>query len=1500
MNRQTLSSLRWQKNLRYAFVLMLGALWMLIASQPAQARANGQSVDVAACNLTVEIIAAPFATVDSNAPGVEGPQAAMLAARITNTGATDLTNLNVHIGDGTTPGNFVATAGGALGLLDQRDATHLLTKLSAGDSITSYWPVTYPPTFDVSYSYTIWATTAAGCSSGQSAQITTQSEISASANKLLPTGSLLQMSPQVAVPGGQITLQITGFTLGTIGQGPKPLAPYDAWLQPVGNLDFDPTCLRLVRSEVTLKSVSATPFVDQLYFSGLKSYSADAGDNVKYTFLVLRECNTTIQPYQEAASGTQEKYNGDFTSASSRIVVTGAGETDLKLKISSSSSTINAGDSLHLSTTFSTSGALVGYPENGSPIVISSEIPQETTFVVGSASSQVGALVQYSTDGGQIWSDNQPTDAGTVTDLRWVLQEAVGTTVGLTSYDVTVNSDYSGAPISASAQASVLNASILTSDRVVVNNPNPTPTPTPSPTPTPEPPVVQSGSEGGLESGPLDGEPSDFLGGIGGNGGSQRAAEKSAETAHKARLLARMNLKLDDLMPTVGPAGTTPQPAVPVDVLAITAAPDAQAVDFVDGAGKVQAVALGILSMGGPYEHDYGVCNRFKEYDFSSIQPVNIDGHWYWHTSSSKGENIREEALIFHIFVDESSRQFHVDSRWVKDDYPTTFDYDFDYTFNMQVWSSQLSNSQALLQAILSKMNALDAGAWQVVYHNNEQPAAPQLIINKVDFQADSVAISLHNYAATAQPVRIYGSWRNYLDRNHSIPFEYNLTLPAGETQLTFSFPGLLDVTLYTENNGFVDKIYTGGGLWFNFKNADAAQVEMTPGQCRTLDTIDSTDLLLAGCIDLQSSGVVTPGSVGLGRTLNPNGRPVDVSPYRALRFWAKGDGTPVRVLLETGSVTDGDYPQAIFTPDGEWRQYILRLDEFAQEGFGTAVPFTGKDVVAVVWMNAGAASGSFALSVDSVSFTNSGVLALRQQPSNGADTGPRPVAVDTASGMRTVGAALFYSLDNGRSFVSSGMNADAQGYSGVIPGQSLGSDVLYYVETTGANGYVSRLPFDAPASLLRYRVDDRPGLLVDDFAGARLRNRLDGGAGLFQNETAGGSVQVYRSGRQLRLDYAVGTAQQFAGYFTSLGVLDISAYTTLDLRVRGAVGGEQLLVGLRDGSSNEPKLSAGALLPGGVANDWRWVQIPLSAFAPSLNRQDVQSLSLSFANGSGLATGTVFVDEIRFTAHPTPLVIGLFDDGNQAVNSQGGGSWTTAPGGSLLAQTEMTSPLAPGLAPSGYALRLDYQVNAGGYALWHTDLNGGAGMGSLTLWVKSIGELSPNLYLSDGTNRGRAALTDYAAQSDQWQLVSIPLSVFQSQGVNTGHLIGFEVAFEFGSGSGTFWMDGVAVGTPGKLESGQRTIHLQDLDGINLALHSSGGQIWQAASDAPWLGASALGYGPANLAVWSTAWDMAPGVYTGHITLSDGAGAMETVTVQLRVTQTIVAKHLWLPQVGR
>lgn len=106
--------------------------------------------------------------------------------------------------------------------------------------------------------------------------------------------------------------------------------------------------------------------------------------------------------------------------------------------------------------------------------------------------------------------------------------------------------------------------------------------------------VVATGGSGGLEDYFPARAPHTFIGGVGGEQSAEAAAaDQAAQAWHKARLLAEMKLTLDDLMPATGPNGTTPKPSVPVDVLAVTNAPDAKAVDFVDSAGQAQAVVLG-------------------------------------------------------------------------------------------------------------------------------------------------------------------------------------------------------------------------------------------------------------------------------------------------------------------------------------------------------------------------------------------------------------------------------------------------------------------------------------------------------------------------------------------------------------------------------------------------------------------------------------------------------------------------------------------------------------------------------------------------------------------------------------------------------------------------------------------------------------------------------------------------------------------------------------------
>ncbi len=1030
---------------------------------------------------------------------------------------------------------------------------------------------------------------------------------------------------------------------------------------------------------------------------------------------------------------------------------------------------------------------------------------------------------------------------------------------------------------------------------------------------------VGSGEDGGLESEPLPGNPSHFIGSIGTTapaGTVSAAAAQATNVAwHKAISRKIYALGLDDLMPAAGPLSTTPKAAIPADVLAVTNAPDAKAVDFVDSAGRVQAVALGILSLGEPYAHDYGVCNRFKGYSFDQIAPQQInvppaERAWFWHSTAQSVDHGYEDALLFHIFVNETEKTFHIDSRWTQDEYDGGFDFAFDYVFNMQVWSNEPATSQQLLQAILLRLTTFGDGDWQVIYHNRSAPVAPAVIIRHAATTLDTVTLDLTALATQATTARLYGTWRSQSSRLQLQPFEQQLTLTAGAQQVPLTFPGLLDATIYVESNGFVDKVYAGSGLWFAAGTDQSNEEKLTLGECRSTEGIDKQDLLLAGCADLATVFPGSADSVGIGRTLNPNGMTVDVSPYQALRFWAKGNGTAVRILLETAGITDADYYQTVFVPSREWQQYIVPLNDFQQRGFGQPTLYTGQDVKAVLWLNAENNGQPFEVALDQVSFTNSGLLAPIALAESNGDTNARPVSFAAGEAVDIAGTTLFYTVDDGQTFQTAPLQTTraASGQTtvqGQLPGQPLGSDVRYFVETVHTNGYRSRMPIDAPRAYYRYQVDARPLLLVDDFGGSRPYNRLGGNSGLFNDPIHGGTLMAYQSEQQLILDYTVAQSDQYAGYYSELNQLDARAYTTLDLLIRGTVSGEQLHIGLRDQQGYEPRLSVGDFLPGGLSTEWQWVQIPLASFGVQLDRSALQSLSLTFYNSYGPASGRLTIAEIGFTSMATPLVIDSFDDLDMQQNGQGLGYWISAPQSSLTAQPVAGDATKRG----GAALQLDYTVATDGYALWHSELGGvSAPEGAmLTFWVR--GETQPvpvSLYLTDHNGRARVALADYITLSQQWQLVEIPLAAFTTQGVDRTQLTGFEVAFEFGVGSGTIWIDNLRLGAAGAPEVNHPVLFLHEEDQQPLALHLSAGGQWTITSDVAWLTAVPRGAGADTLFVESKPRGMAIGTYTGTLTVtsidsSTGTSRSAQITVNLTVTQVRSAvTQIFLPVVSR
>ncbi len=513
-------------------VLLLGGLFSLLA----QARPTD-----AAADLTVEIIAAYNLVVDSNveSPSTYAPSVATVAGRFCNVGDTPLTNAQGYIGNGTTPGTYPARnstdasfmaehphlantgsyafthVGGQLGV---GDAARFIGDIPPGECRLQYWHFTYPrranpnnsgtavwgqtnvPQDDLWLNFIIWGTangeTGPGANNSATKRMTMRNEISAMANKIRPNpdGEWFNTNTNTVAPGDVITSNGILYTLGNVRHGfdnDGDFVPdYNAWVQPIGDPDYDPSCFRLIRtSGVLTVSRSAgqpnliIPFDDQnpvlsapyggpLYFTNLPSDNNGVRGEVFYTFMALNgPCATGLSPYQEVASGyDNEKFNGDYGTGIPPVV---SSAPQVTLDKTSAPTNIPLGSTTTYNIPFANVGSTgfgLGMSTGGStPLVIADTVPQGMEYIGSSAAATLnfnpntGVTIRYSTDSGSTWS---LTDPGTVTSsgpnnlvmIQWWLNDTLpaASTGNFATFQARVPLTYTGSPfIENCAQASL-------------------------------------------------------------------------------------------------------------------------------------------------------------------------------------------------------------------------------------------------------------------------------------------------------------------------------------------------------------------------------------------------------------------------------------------------------------------------------------------------------------------------------------------------------------------------------------------------------------------------------------------------------------------------------------------------------------------------------------------------------------------------------------------------------------------------------------------------------------------------------------------------------------------------------------------------------------------------------------------------------------------------------------------------------------------------------------
>ncbi|HVZ81123.1 MAG TPA: CIA30 family protein [bacterium] len=105
-----------------------------------------------------------------------------------------------------------------------------------------------------------------------------------------------------------------------------------------------------------------------------------------------------------------------------------------------------------------------------------------------------------------------------------------------------------------------------------------------------------------------------------------------------------------------------------------------------------------------------------------------------------------------------------------------------------------------------------------------------------------------------------------------------------------------------------------------------------------------------------------------LSLSLDPAGKPMDLSAYSAVRFFTQGDGKAHSLSLNKASVTDYCDFQGNFTSPAAWTRVTLKFQDLTQPNWGKQLEKTFNDVTKLTF-TPGSADPDFDFKVDDVEF---------------------------------------------------------------------------------------------------------------------------------------------------------------------------------------------------------------------------------------------------------------------------------------------------------------------------------------------------------------------------------------------------------------------------------------------------------------------------------------------------------------------------------------------------
>ncbi len=381
---------------------------------------------------------------------------------------------------------------------------------------------------------------------------------------------------------------------------------------------------------------------------------------------------------------------------------------------------------------------------------------------------------------------------------------------------------------------------------------------------------------------------------------------------------------LNTVIPTNGPFNTIATVVTPFDILGISNATSAYAVDYkYNGGNRVGTIFSTTTSASGIYSHSKVICDRLSGSELRNISIENLGNKEFYLAELANYKNHTVDySISFSVY--ETSAGLIVDNKWSIPEYVVpagTINI-----YNFQCWGANREMAIELVNKLLAKYESL-----QNVKYSTTPLKNPNVYMKQARYTNDG---------------KVTFTFKNTTANNISVPFTFvitpqqgmpattvsqNIDVPAGESSYTFSTLGYMSsasVTL-TNSTQFKDAAFLGGGVYGGFAGAASTVTNFTNLTVSGTPTVPANSLVFTGGARLQGT---LNDKLYISRSMDATYGGVDLRNCSKLRFEVMGQGT-MAVYIEAKVNGVYQYPYVNIPISNSFATKEINLNQFLVNG---------------------------------------------------------------------------------------------------------------------------------------------------------------------------------------------------------------------------------------------------------------------------------------------------------------------------------------------------------------------------------------------------------------------------------------------------------------------------------------------------------------------------------------------------------------------------------------